>query len=1489
MSAFDGRFRIEQTLTITVPAPDGPTRLRGRVQQGIEAPLPGVRLTIGEQVRVSDADGAFQFEDLPTAGDVSVLVDGATAEAQGTFATVPKQVHLIAGADNQLDAPIILVPLDTASADPVDPSVTSLITSAPVVRGEETFAPVTLTIPPGMARWGASGELFTGAITITTLADNRLSPQPLPAGLDFSVYVAIQPFGVVYDAPVPISFPNVNKLLPGTRTEIFGLDHVSGEFVKFGDAEVSADGTTVDSIGGVVVANSWHGNQIVTPDAKPDDNPNSCEVAPQIGSTVGLTEGNLNITHAIPSYQSLGQARGITLSYNHTTADAHPVLRFEQSNASFSATGPASNAATLNLGGVTVSPTLHWQGTAQAAQGAIQVDVSGYPSGAYASTLDVKTFVPGTVGSSSIRVPLQLSLINLADSPFGAGWHIQGLERIRRLGIDRLGAIAERMIIDGASQAIRFRPDGAGGFVTPSGDFSNLIDTGSGYERRFPNGTVKTYAGDGRQLTETDRNGNTTTYTYDGDGRLTEIADPVGLKTTFAYFAGKLTRITDPAGRVTAFEHDAFGNLTRIVEPDGGTRTFAYDAPKGRVVAQTNERGFVTQYQYNQFGRLESAHRPDGSSSTARATTQVGLIDPATGNGTEQNPAQAVLTDNVEALLFDSNNNLTKFKMDRRGEVVERIDAIGRVTRTERDKHSNPLRTTRPDGSVVTHTFDARGNLLSETEQANGATTTWTYDAFDQVTSITGPLGHTTTFELDERSNLTRIVNPLGHVTTMEYNAQGLMTRRVDPNGQETIVEYNAAGLAARITDTPSGDSSKARTTVFEYTAFGEPSRTTSPTGTARIFTYDAEGLPVLTEDNLGQRTEMAYDGTGNLIRTETFAADGTRIALQERSFDEEDRLIETLSPHTETQGSVNQFAYDGEGNRVGAVDPKGRIVVQEFDAANRLIRSTDPASHSTEFAYDARDQLARVVAPNQATTTFDFDALSRQTAERSPDRGTITQEYDLSDNLIATTDARGVRREMSYDTLNRLTAVTFPEPGEDIAYTYDTCLNGIGRLCRIDDQSGTLRYEYDAFGNITRTRKTELGVEYVTAYEYDGENRPTALVYPSGRRVEYRRDILGRVIEVHAEVSGQMQSMLSDIQYRADGQLVSARFGNGLTQTRDYDLQGRLVEQNLFDDGGIIIDVRRYSYDPAGNITTRTGTPGDQRYDYDVLDRLVGQDTAADGKTWQYDYDPNHNRLRRSDGGVLNEVYSYQPTTNRLIEIDKLIDTPEADQPRSKRFLYDQAGRFTEYVEDSVTRATYAYNALSQRTRKALQDETRLFHNDTGIQQLSETDGEGSPIRDYLWLGREPVAQVESTGVVVYLHTDHLFTPRLGTSDTRAVVWRWEGEAFGDADAQGATEVNLRFPGQYFDKETGQHYNYFRDYEPGTGRYIESDPIGLAGGFNTYGYALQNPLVLFDPDGLKVWYCQRPLCPEGTNCTTGERGQSTQVKKKSQIISNNA
>jgi len=102
-------------------------------------------------------------------------------------------------------------------------------------------------------------------------------------------------------------------------------------------------------------------------------------------------------------------------------------------------------------------------------------------------------------------------------------------------------------------------------------------------------------------------------------------------------------------------------------------------------------------------------------------------------------------------------------------------------------------------------------------------------------------------------------------------------------------------------------------------------------------------------------------------------------------------------------------------------------------------------------------------------------------------------------------------------------------------------------------------------------------------------------------------------------------------------------------------------------------------------------------------------------------------------------------------------------------------------------------------------------------------------------------------------LHTDHLNTPRLATDAAGAVVWRWNGSAFGSTAPSGSATINLRFPGQYYDAESGFHYNWNRYYDPKIGRYITSDPIGLDGGLNTYAYVKNNPLSLVDPNGLEA------------------------------------
>ena len=202
------------------------------------------------------------------------------------------------------------------------------------------------------------------------------------------------------------------------------------------------------------------------------------------------------------------------------------------------------------------------------------------------------------------------------------------------------------------------------------------------------------------------------------------------------------------------------------------------------------------------------------------------------------------------------------------------------------------------------------------------------------------------------------------------------------------------------------------------------------------------------------------------------------------------------------------------------------------------------------------------------------------------------------------------------------------------------------------------------------------------------------------------------------------------------------------------------------------------------------------------------------------------------------------------------------------------------EWRRVSMGRTTYyaaTYNARGEREEKSLTNGMtvqRFIYDEAGrLIQTGNVPPIGltrtlKPEQRLLWLDDQLVGvkmmKVESNayaGELLYAHTDHLGTPRALSrpSANNSTVWRWplETSAFGqhpaqtdpDGDGQVLT-FNLRYPGQYFDSESGLHYNYFRDYEAATGRYIESDPIGLRGGINTYAYASVSPLLYSDSRG---------------------------------------
>ena len=270
------------------------------------------------------------------------------------------------------------------------------------------------------------------------------------------------------------------------------------------------------------------------------------------------------------------------------------------------------------------------------------------------------------------------------------------------------------------------------------------------------------------------------------------------------------------------------------------------------------------------------------------------------------------------------------------------------------------------------------------------------------------------------------------------------------------------------------------------------------------------------------------------------------------------------------------------------------------------------------------------------------------------------------------------------------------------------------------------------------------------------------------------------------------------------------------------------------------------YGYDAADRLTSaQNPTLADEMFTYDAVGNR--KTDATTGTTeWQYD---ERDRLL-SDGAT---AYDYDANGSLIFETE--------DSTIQRRYEYDIEGRLA-VVKDAndALIAEYRYDPQGRRVSKTVSGETIYFlYAEEGL--IAEYDAQGNVIAQYGYspgsgYGTSPL-WTQQDGAYAYYHRDHLGTPQLLTDQSNQILWAGQSLAFGEVtEAVNVVENRLRFPGQYFDFETGRHYNYFRDYDPTTGRYVQSDPIGLRGGLNTYGYVLNNPISLVDPSG------QNPLCP---------------------------
>ena len=975
-------------------------------------------------------------------------------------------------------------------------------------------------------------------------------------------------------------------------------------------------------------------------------------------------------------------------------------------------------------------------------------------------------------------------------------------------------------------------------------------------------------------------------YNAEGLARSTWRGNHTRYQQFLLSYTDGYTTVTDQEGHSTRYHFDGNDGLRKLARisnlSDGLSRHFEYD-DRQRLTALVDENGVRTTWDYDDNHLLT---RIDAAGSSDQRVTSFEYLDATNSLATLQTTASVTLCQNaMRHLVWDYHAGTQLVRtVTLQGVDPRDCSPLARtVTYSDYNQFQQPRMIDGPRNDVDDHL-----TLMYWEPQTPGTDC-----------RAGGNCGQ-----------IREIRNALGHAYSFSYQPNtGLLRQTIDPNQLVTTYSYDSRDRVTSITQfTPDGN--EQRTTSLAYQANGLLASMVFPNGRTREFTWNDAMLLESIKDNLGNEVERFHDARGNLAAAYWKNMNGATRKSVVTTFDARNNLAALQLGST----TASSLAFDALGNLILATNPNLHATEYIYDAFNRLIVVNDPENgpaYATRYEYDSADRVTSVSAPNGTKTTYRYDDLGNLLAEHSPDRGVTLYGHDSAGNVTCLADGRfstgftrceavPERRSYVYDALNRLVAVDYQSTASaapDLQLIYDAP-GQLGQLFAVhhEAEDGTVvdtHFEYDGFGNLAELRQFVPGSPaapdfYTTGFQYDADDELALIRYPSGRLIDYARNAIGQITQITMYgPNGQPgTTLVANVQYEPFGEPARIKFGNGLASIRDYDLAGRVTLLALGNNNSAW-DIRELSYDNAGNIVHDADwlQPANTRdYRYDALNRVIDDSRLeANASVDTYTYDPNGNRLGRSTTTTTyaSQLFTYgdgSNASNRMSTRDgQLVSHDGAgnlvDDGAGRRFTYNAANRLATIHSDG-DRLTILYNGLGQVARTTTKpncpcggcanwEEYFHFAPDGTALGMAQKSSSGTVVEwDWVWLDDIPIAQIQESYLadgthvgteITYLHADHLGTPRLGTDRSRNITWRFESDAFGQAEVYGSTTVRLRLPGQ-IDYGVGRiSYNYFRDYDASIGRYIESDPIGLPGGTNTYAYAALNPLVNTDRNGLFI------------------------------------
>ncbi len=1489
---------------LTVNDASGPATLTGRlldttsVLNGDEDPIVGATVSLlgTAYSAVSDANGYFTIANITPPGahvlDINTM-DAQPAPDGSPYAGFRERFFVIGGMTNTVERPFYLPRVDPDSLTTVIPAQTTTVNNPNL--------DITMTVPPNTAL-NEDGTPFTGQLSISEVPQG-LAPAMMPPELQSGLLITVQPVGVTFDTPVPITFPNFDNLPVGNQLDLWSLDPETGSFVVVGKGEVvqNGTGTEIITIEGGIRAADWH--FLLPPyllgkllELLSNLGRNSCMVP--FSSNVTIHNGCLKTDFSIPTYTSFGEGHHLTFVYNTNRAFPQIILPFEMTIPTLSAVPPQVSYQ-LSVSGINWGDQVYLDTSGlnenqdEILHATVAGDVSYLETGAYTYNIQVTNHYVSSQISSNTEGAVMV--VNEQNSLFGAGWGLDGLQRLH------LQSGQGILLAEGDGKTLYFEPNQ----ILVEDDFDNEN-----------NGTWKFNYNNFKYWEVTDGSvdliGNGFYDYIPGNGLYVDLdgttnnAARFESKTSFQLLPGEYLLEFDLAGSQRGDTNTMTVSLSDVYLE---TFTRVSNDPLETVTRQIT----VTS---NSNGKLVFDHLGGNSRGLLLDNVQLTKIDGYSFQNPEGDFSTLVKNpDNTYTRLLPDG---TEYHFSPTGLQTAMVDRNGNTTTYTYDASDRLTTITDPAGIVTTFTY-TDGLLSSVTNP--GGTTTFQHDAQGNLTGVTFPDGSGQTFGYDPRHLMTSETDANGHLTQRTYNEFGQLTSATLPGGivrattASQLVGWVPPGSGTETDPAPLTRPEDAvstfidgegHTTTFVTGQFGEATQITDPAGFITTFTRDADGNPTQTALPSGAIFDRTFDDRGNLLTFTDQTLAGTTTFTYEPVFNQ----ITTL---TNPFNQTTAFTYDALGNLTGITTPLNRTVTFGYNSQGLVTSLTDPLGTLTAYTYNAQGNLTALtqgISPDQRTAsltytpagyvqaltdplsrlfTFVYDEVGRLLSETLPGDRTITYTYDDAGNLLTLTPPGRPAHTFTYtglDLLETYTAPSVPNGGTNqttyaynsaqqltlvtrpdnltLAYAYDE----FGRLAGLTIPRGTLSYTYSpTTGHLTGI--TDPGGVGLT-YTYNGENLTNvAWNGPFNGFVGYTYDEGARLEQLN--VNGTPYAFTYDaddalthagaltLAYHPTTGLLTGTTLSGVTDSWTFNAFAELSEYSAAFNAANVF-AATYTRDVLGRITQKVetvdGITETWDYTYDAAGRLATV-TLNGGQVAAYSYDLNGNR--QSDGtnaatyDAQDRLLTYGSNTYTYTPNGELLTKTNAGQTT---YTYDALGNLLAVTLPDATALTYLVDGEGRRVGKQVNGTlVQGWLYGDALNPVAELDGAGNVVSTFIYASQSNVPDYMVKGGITYrILSDHLGSVRLViNAQTGAIVQQMNYDAFGRVTQD--TNPGFQpfgFAGGLYDPDTGLVRFGARDYDAEVGRWTVKDPIGFAGGdTNLYGYVKSDPINWLDYRGL--------------------------------------